>query len=83
MHEVPGGTMTAIPAASAPSGALLLCAAGFQSERYSSNWDSGGAGGRGGRLLRSSRPPALIHISEPTSILSISYAVLCSKKNKP
>src|SRR5678815_3673119 len=39
--------------------------------------------GRGGRWVRCTTPSlSLIHISEPTRLLSISYAVFCLKKKK-
>src|SRR5678816_1421848 len=38
--------------------------------------------GRGGRLSGAVCPLSLIHISEPTRLLSISYAVFCLKKKK-
>eukprot|EP00658_Telonema_sp_P-2_P065358 TRINITY_DN54613_c0_g1_i1.p1 TRINITY_DN54613_c0_g1~~TRINITY_DN54613_c0_g1_i1.p1 ORF type:complete len:355 (-),score=50.39 TRINITY_DN54613_c0_g1_i1:43-1107(-) len=44
---------------------------------------SGGIYGAGGPIISSSLPSlSLIHISEPTRLLSISYAVFCLKKKK-
>eukprot|EP00658_Telonema_sp_P-2_P039354 TRINITY_DN28161_c0_g1_i1.p1 TRINITY_DN28161_c0_g1~~TRINITY_DN28161_c0_g1_i1.p1 ORF type:complete len:133 (-),score=5.35 TRINITY_DN28161_c0_g1_i1:3-401(-) len=41
-----------------------------------------GIGGRASKIPGSVRELSLIHISEPTRLLSISYAVFCLKKKK-